>query len=118
MDDRATEDLEMANADRSFQDVVSPELNDSCSELNQATTAAETKLEAAHRARQPEVPEPQLNCWSGGSNTVSSACWDGNRVARLKLSRAPRRCAQRQRSRLTARAETCSLIETDDYLMD
>src|SRR5215472_16860519 len=119
MDDRATEDLEMANADRSFQDVVSPELNDSCSELNQATTAAETKLEAAHRARQPEVPEPQLNCWSGGSNTVSSACWDGNRVARLKLSRlrSPRRCAQGQRSRLTAGAATFPLIESD-YVMD
>src|SRR5215813_7793593 len=96
----------MANADRNLQDVVSQELNDSRSELNQATAASETKLEAARRTREPEVPELQLNCWSGGSNTVSSACWDGNRVARLKLSRAPRRCAQRQRSRLTARAET------------
>ena len=108
----------MANADRSFQDVVSPELNDSCSELNQATVAAETKLEATRRTREPEVPQLQLNCWSGGSNTVSSACWDGNRVERLKLSRAPRRCAQRQRSRLTAGAETCSLIETGDYVME
>src|SRR5215831_8413463 len=120
MDDRATEDLEMANADRSFQDVVSPELNDSCSELNQATAAAETKLEAARRTREPEVLELQLNCWSGGSNTVSSACWDGNRVARLKLSRSRslRRCAQRQRARLTARAAACPLIETGDYVMD
>jgi hypothetical protein len=31
---------------------------------------------------------------------------------------SPRRCAHRQRSRLTARAETCSLIETGDYLVD
>jgi hypothetical protein len=36
----------------------------------------------------------------------------------LKSSRAPRRCAQRHRSRLTSRAETCSLIETSDYVMD
>src|SRR5262252_10856157 len=108
--------MEMANADRNLQDVVSQELNDSRSELNQATAAPETELEAARSTRELEVPEPQLNCWSGGSNTVSSACWDGNRVARLKLSRAPRRCAQRQRSRLTARAETCPLIETGDYL--
>ena len=108
----------MANADRNLQDLVPQELNDSRSELNQAIAAPETELEAARRTREPEVPELQLNCWSGGSNTVSSACWDGNRVARLKLSRAPRRCAQRQRSRLTARAETCSLIETGDYLTD
>src|SRR5215813_1991099 len=102
----------MANADRSFQDVVSPELNDSSSELNQATVAAETKLEAARRTREPEVPDLQLNCWSGGSNTVSSACWDGNRVARLRLSRlrSPRTCARRQRTRLSARAATCPLI--------
>src|SRR5215813_11462035 len=108
----------MANADRKFQDVGSQELNDSRSELNQATAASETELEAARRTRELELTEVQLNCWSGGSNTISSTCWDGNRVARLKLSRAPRRCAQRQRSRLTARAETCSLIETGDYLTD
>jgi hypothetical protein len=110
----------MADADRNLQDVVSQELNDSRSELDQASAAAETALEAARRTRELEVPELQLNCWSAGSNTVSSACWDGNRVARLKLSplRAPRRCAPRQRSRLTARAATCPLIETGDYVMD
>ena len=108
----------MANADRNLQDVVPQELNDSRSELNQATAAPETELEAVRRTRDLEVPE--LNCWSGGSNTVSNACWDGNRGTRLKLSRSQslRRCAQRQRSRLTARAETCSLFEIGDYVMD
>jgi len=88
----------MANADRNWQDVVSQELNDSRSELNQATAASETELEATRRTRELEVPELQLNCWSGGSNTVSSTCWDGNRVARLKLSRSRslRRCTQRR----------------------
>ena len=110
----------MANPDRNLQDVVSQELKDSRSELNQATAAAEPELEAARTTRELEVPELRLNCWSGGSNAVSSACWDGNRVARLKLSRlrSPRRCAQRQRSRLPARAETCSLFEIGDYVMD
>ena len=110
----------MANADRNLQDVVSQELNDSRSELNQATAASETELEAARRTRELEVPELQLDCWSGGSNTVSSTCWDGNRVARLKLSRLqlPRPCARRQRTRLTARAETCRVVEVDDYVMD
>ncbi len=109
----------MANADRNLQNVVSPELNDSRRELDQATAAAETELEAAGSKREREVPEQQLNCWSGGCNSVSSACWDGNRVARLKLSqlRSPRRCAQRQRSRLSARAATCPLIDSD-YLLD
>ena len=108
----------MANADRNLQDVVPQELNDSRSELNQAIAAPETELEAVRRTRDLEVPE--LNCWSGGSNAVSSACWHGNRVARLKLSRLPaaRRCAPQQRSRLTAMAATCLLIETGDYLMD
>jgi hypothetical protein len=110
----------MANANRNLPNVVSQKLNDSRGELNQANAVAETELETARRKRELEVPELQLNCWSGGRNTVSSACWDGDRLARLKLSpfRAPRRCAQRQRSRLTARAETCSLIETGDYVMD
>jgi hypothetical protein len=110
----------MANVDRNLQDVVSEELNDSRSELNQATAAAETELEAARRSRELEVPELQLNCWSGGSNTVSSACWDGNRVARLKFSRSrsPRRCAQRQRSRLTSGAAISPLIEIGDYVID
>jgi hypothetical protein len=110
----------MANADRNLQDAVSQELNDSRSEPNQATAAAEPKLEAARRTRELEVPELQLNCWSGGSNTVSSACWDGNRAERLKLSplRSPRPCAKRQRLRLTASAATCPLIETGDYVVD
>ena len=114
------EDLEMANADRNLQDVVSKELNDTRSELNQATAASETELEAARRKRELEVSEPQLNCWSGGSNTVSSTCWDGNRVARLKLSRlrSRRPCARRQRARLTARAATYPLVEAGDYVMD
>ena len=108
----------MANPDRNLQDVVSQELKDSRSELNQATAVPETELEAARRP--PDLEVPELNCWSGGSNTVSNACWDGNRVARLKSSRSrsPRRCAQRQRSRLPARAETCSLFEIGDYVMD
>ena len=86
----------MANADRNLQDVVPQELNDSRSELNQATAAPETELEAARRP--PDLEVPELNCWSGGSNTVSSTCWDGNRVARLKLSRSRslRRCTQRR----------------------
>jgi len=108
----------MANADRNLQDVVPQELDDSRSELNQAIVAPETELEAARRP--PDLEVPELSCWSGGSNTVSNACWDGNRGTRLKLSRSQslRRCAQRQRSRLTARAETCSLFEIGDYVMD
>jgi hypothetical protein len=108
----------MANADRNLHDVVSQELNDSRSELNQATAASETELEATRRTRELEVPELQLNCWSGGSNTVSSTCWDGNRVARLSRLRSPRPCARRQRARLTARAATCLLVEAGDYVMD
>ena len=110
----------MANADRNSREVVSQELNDSHSELNQATSASETEVEAARRPRELEVPELQLNCWSGGSNTVSSTCWDGNRVARLKLSRlrSPRPCARQQRTRLTARAATCRLVDAGDYVMD
>ena len=110
----------MSNADRNSQNVVSQELNDSCSGLNQATATVETELEAVRRKLELAVAELPLNCWSGGSNSVSSACWYGNPVARLKLSglRPPRRCAQRQRSRLTAGAATCRLIETDDYVMD
>jgi hypothetical protein len=118
---RRAEDLEMANPDRNLQDVVSQELNDSRSELNQATAPAETELEAARRKRAlEEVSELQLNCWSGGGNKVSSACWDGNRVARLQALRlrSPRRCAQRQRSRLRARAAAFPLIETGDYLIN
>ena len=86
----------MANADRNLQDVVPQELSDSRSELNQATAAPETELEAARTT--PELEVPELNCWSGGSSTVSSTCWDGNRVARLKLSRSRslRRCTQRR----------------------
>ena len=86
----------MANADRNLQDVVPQELNDSRSELNQAIAAPETEREAARRP--PDLEVPELNCWSGGSNTVSSTCWDGNRVARLKLSRSRslRRCTQRR----------------------
>ena len=109
----------MPNTDRNLQEVVSQELNDSRSELNQATGSSETELEAARRTRELEVPELLLNCWSGGSNTVSSTCWDGTRVARLKLSRlrSPRTCARRQRTRLSARAATCPLIDSD-YLLD
>jgi hypothetical protein len=110
----------MANADRNLQDVVSQELHDSRSELNQANAASETELEAARRRRELEVSELQLNCWSGGSNTVSSTCWDGNRVVRLKLSRlrSPRPCARRQRERLTAKAATCPVVEAGDYVVD
>ena len=86
----------MANADRNLQDLVPQELHDSRSELNQAIAAPETEREAARRP--PDLEVPELNCWSGGSNTVSNACWDGNRVARLKLSRSRslRRCTQRR----------------------
>lgn len=111
----------MANADRDLQDVVPQEVDDSRSELNQSTVPAETELQAAHRKRKlEEVSELQLNCWSGGDKKVSSACWDGNRVARLNSSRSrsPRRCAQRQRSRLSARAAAFALIETGEYLID
>ena len=108
----------MAKTDRNLKDVASQELSDSRSGLNQATTAPETELEAAHWT--PELEVPELNFWSGGSHTVSNACWDGDRVARLKLSRSQslRRCAQRQRARLTARAAAFPLIETGDYVMD
>ena len=110
----------MANPDRNLQDVASQELNESGSELNQSGAPAETELEAACRKRKLEVSELRLNCWSGGSNMVSSACWDGNRIARLKSSRlrSQRCCAQRQRSRLRARAAAFALIETGDYLID
>jgi hypothetical protein len=108
----------MANADRNSKDSVLRELKDRPSELTEALHTVET--EAPHTNGQLESTVLQINCWSGGSNAVSSACWDGNRIARLKLSslHSPRRCAHRQRSRLTARAETCSLIETGDYLVD
>ena len=86
----------MANADRNLQDLVPQELHVSRTELNQAIAAPETEREAARRP--PDLEVPELNCWSGGSNTVSSTCWDGNRVARLKLSRSRslRRCTQRR----------------------
>ena len=108
----------MADADHNLPGVVPQELNDNRTGRSQATAAPETELEAARRTRDLEIPE--LNCWSRGSNTVPSACWDGNRVARSKVSRSRslRRCAQRQRSRLAARAAACPLIETDDYVMD
>jgi hypothetical protein len=110
----------MANADRNLQDVVSQELNGSRSELNQAAAASETELEAARSRRELEVPELELNCWSGGSNQFSSSCRDGNRVTGLKLSRlrSPRPCVRRQRARLTARAATCPLVEAGYYVMD
>ena len=103
----------MANADRNSKKSVLRELNDSRSELTEALP------EAPRKERPLESTALPLNCWSGGSDTVSSACWDGNRVARLKSSRlrAPRRCAQRQRSRLTARAATSLLIEMDGYVL-
>jgi hypothetical protein len=108
----------MANADPNSKDSALRVPDDRPSELTEVLHTVETGPKAPRKKWQLESTVLQLNCWSGGSNTVSSACWDGNRVARLKLSRAPRRCAQRQRSRLTARAETCSLIETGDYAMD
>jgi hypothetical protein len=110
----------MANADRNSKDSAPPDPNDRRGELTEALRSVETDPEAPRKKRQLEGTVPQLNCWSGGSNTVSSACWHGNRIAHLKLSplRSPRRCAQRQRSRLTAGAETCSLIETGDYVME
>jgi len=111
----------MANADRNLQDVVAQESNDSHSELNRSTGPAEMELEAALRKRNlEEASELQLNCWSGGSNNVSSTCWDGNRVARLHSLRlrSPRRCAQRQRSRLKAGAAAFPLFESGDYFVD
>jgi hypothetical protein len=110
----------MANADGNPKDSVLRELNDSRSELPEALSPAKTQPEAPRKKRQLESTVLQLNCWSGGSNTVSSACWDGNRGARLRSSRlrTPRRCAQGQRSRLTTRAATCRLFETGDYVMD
>ena len=108
----------MANADPNSKDSALRDPDDRPSELTEALHTVETEPKAPRKKRPLESTVLQLNCWSGGSNTVLSTCWDGNRVARLQLSRAPRRCAQRQRSRLTARAETCPLIETGDYVMD
>jgi hypothetical protein len=48
----------MANAGRSLRDVVSQELNDRRSELNEATAAAEKELEAARRKRQASGKRP------------------------------------------------------------
>jgi hypothetical protein len=109
----------MAKADLNSKDSVLRELNDRPSELTAALDVAQTELEAPRKKRQVESTVLQLNCWSGGSNAVSSACWNGNRVVRLKLPalRARRRCAQRQRSRLTARAVGCPLAVTGDYLV-
>src|SRR6516225_7777569 len=100
----------MANADPNSKDSALRDPDDRPSELTEALHTVETEPKAPRKKRQLESTVLQLNCWSGGSNTVSSACWDGDRIARLKLSplRSPRRCAQRQRSRLTARAETYS----------
>ena len=56
----------MTNADRNLQDVVLEELNDSRSELNQATAASETELEAefkraaAERGVEPSVLREQM----------------------------------------------------------
>jgi hypothetical protein len=110
----------MANADRNPKDSVLRELNGSRSELGEALDPAKTQPEVPRKKRQLESTVLQLNCWSGGSNTVSSACWDGNRGARLNSSRlrAPRHCTRGQRSQLTTRAATCPLFETGDYLMD
>jgi hypothetical protein len=110
----------MDSADRNPKDSVLRELNDSRSELTDVLDTVETELEAPRKKRRLESTVPQLNCWSGGSNTVSSACWDGNRGARLNSSRlrAPRHCTRGQRSQLTTRAATCPLFETGDYLMD
>ena len=109
----------MANADRNSKDSVLGDLKDSPSEFTKALHAVETEPEGPHKKTQIESTVLQLNCWSGGSNTVSSACWDGNRVADLKSSRSrsPRHCAQRQRSRLTARAAISPLIEFGDYVI-
>ena len=107
----------MANADPNSKDSALRDADDRPSELTEALHTVEPEPTAARKKRQLESTVLQLNCWSGGSNSVSSACWDGDRVARLKLFRAPRRCAQRQRSRLTAGAATCPLIESD-YVMD
>jgi hypothetical protein len=110
----------MANADRNPKDSALRELNDSCSELAEALHPVETEPAALRKKRQLESTVLQLNCWSGGSNTDSSACWDGDRGPRSRSSRlrTPRRCAQAQRSRLTTRAATCPLFETGDYVMD
>jgi hypothetical protein len=110
----------MASADRNPKDSVLRELSDGRSELTEALDTVETELEAPRKKRQLESTVLQLNCWSRGGNTVSSACWEGNRVARLRSARlrAPRRCALRQRSRLTAAAATCPLFETGDHVMD
>jgi hypothetical protein len=109
----------MANSDRNSEDSLLRESDDRRNEHTEALNVVETDSEAPRRKRQIESTVLQLNCWSGGTNT-SSACWDGNRAAGLKLSglRSPRRCAQRQRSRLTATAATCPLGETCDYVMD
>ena len=110
----------MANTNRNSNESALQDPNDRRSELTEALHPVETEPEVPRKKRRLESTVLQFNCWSGSSNTVSSACWDGNRVACLTLSRlrSPRRCAQRQRSRLTARAETCLLIETGDYVMD
>ena len=110
----------MANTNRNSNESALQDPNDRRSELTEALHTVETEPEVPRKKRQLEITVLQLNCWSGGSNTVSSACWEGNRIARLKLSplRSPRRCAQRQRSRLTARAAAFPLIETGEYLID
>jgi hypothetical protein len=77
----------MANADRILQNVASQELNDNRREPNQGTTAREMELRGTRRTRELEVPELKDDCWSGGGNPISSACWDGDRVVCLKLAR-------------------------------
>jgi hypothetical protein len=110
----------MANGERESKDSPRRERDDGRSELTEALRTVESMSEALRKKRQPESTVLQLNCWSGGSNTGSSACWDGDRVARLKVAplRSPRPCAQRQRSRLTERAAACPPIEIGDYWID
>ena len=109
----------MTKADLNSKDSVLRELSEHPSELTEALDVVPTELEAPRKKRQVESTVLQLNCWSGGSNALSSACWRGNRVARLKSRPlgALRGCARRQRSRLTARAARGPLAVTDDYPM-
>jgi len=94
----------MTSGERNPKDSALREWNDGRSELTETLATVESRSDALRKKRQLESTVLRLNCWSGGGNTGSSACWDGDRVVRLKVAplRSPRPCAQRQRSGPTA----------------
>ena len=74
----------MTNIDRKPPKSAPRQLNEAQSELAETHPhTAETAAETWRRKRQ--LGRTVLSCWSGGSATPSSARWDANRVAGLRV---------------------------------